>query len=76
MSQYKNVGDHVYDVASGAMVGVGETIELSDKEQKDPFNDRLITSGTFIMLSGTTEPKAEPQKKSKATAKLKEGEEV
>jgi pyruvate/2-oxoglutarate dehydrogenase complex dihydrolipoamide acyltransferase (E2) component len=46
--EYKNVGNHAYDLASGLVLAPGESSELSDDAVKDPHNVSLIDDGVLI----------------------------
>lgn len=48
MDEYKNVGNHAHDLASGLVLAPGETAELSDEDVKDPHNASLIEDGVLI----------------------------
>jgi pyruvate/2-oxoglutarate dehydrogenase complex dihydrolipoamide acyltransferase (E2) component len=48
--EYKNVGDHVEDLADGRMVAPGETIEISEDDAKIERNADLISGGRFLAL--------------------------
>jgi hypothetical protein len=65
---YKNNGDHVIDVASGQMVGVGEVIYLSAADEREPHNARMIKSGVLTA--------AEVKKEDKKSSSPKEGDEA
>lgn len=53
--EYKNVGNHAFDLASGRVLAPGETDELSDEDVKDPHNASLIDDGNLIPVGdGTT----------------------
>lgn len=69
MKEYINVGQHVTDLASGQMIGIGETVTLSAADEREPHNARQIESGTLIAVE---HPK-EDTKKSSGT-KAKEGD--
>lgn len=57
--QYRFVGDHADNLASGRPIEPGEFVDLTDAEVRDPFNEALITDGALI----GTEPEAEHQVK-------------
>jgi len=46
--EYKWVGNHPQDLASGRVLAPGETCELSPAEAEDPHNAALIDSGALI----------------------------
>lgn len=48
--EYKWVGDHPQDLASGLVLAPGETVELSDDDVHDPHNDGLIQNGGLIKV--------------------------
>lgn len=53
--EYKLVGStHPEDLADGRVIGVGETVELSDEDLSDPHNQRLLEEGLLI---STEQPK-------------------
>lgn len=46
--EYKWVGNHPQDLASGLVLAPGETAELSDDDVRDAHNDALIKDGNLI----------------------------
>lgn len=52
--EYKWVGDHPQDLASGLMLAPGETAELSDDDVRDPHNVTLIDDGVLIPVGEGT----------------------
>ena len=58
----KNIGAHTEDLASGQIVGMGETVELDQEAANDPFNKAKIDAGTFLVVeeAPTPEPAPEP----------------
>lgn len=48
--EYKWVGNHPQDLASGRVLAPGEKCELTPKEQEDPHNAALIESGGLITV--------------------------
>jgi hypothetical protein len=62
MSQYRYHGDHATEVVvngTGAMVGFGEFVELSTKDQEDVNNLDLITTGVLLPITTKKEVKAD-----------------
>jgi hypothetical protein len=45
---YKMVGAHAEDLADGRVLAVGEEVDLSKEEIKDPHNQRLVEEGKLI----------------------------
>lgn len=59
--EYKWVGNHSQDLASGRMLEPGETVELSEEEAAIPHNKSLIDEGGMILLDEkATQPNATP----------------
>lgn len=54
--EYKNVGNHDFDLASGRVLAPGETEELSDDDVKDPHNASMIDDGVLIAIGEQGEP--------------------
>jgi len=48
--EYKWVGDHPQDLASGLVLAPGETATLSKEDVEDYFNASLISDGGLILL--------------------------
>ena len=48
--EYKWVGNHPQDLASGRVLAPGETAELSDEDAALPHNKSLIEDGQLIAL--------------------------
>lgn len=48
--EYKNVGQHAEDLASGQTLAPGETVELDDEAIRLPHNEDLIARGTLMAL--------------------------
>lgn len=65
--EYRNVGAHVEDLASGATVGVGETVDLTKEDLKESHNQRLVDEGVLIST--------ESKEKTSASAKKEGGTE-
>jgi hypothetical protein len=59
--RYRYIGDHADTTGSGQPLGIGDYVELSDDEAKDPHNASLIESGQMI--------EAPEESKSKSTSK-------
>lgn len=55
-TEYKNVGNHAHDLASGLVLAPGETAELSDEDVKDPHNTSLIEDGVLIPTGSQEAP--------------------
>jgi hypothetical protein len=47
-TEYRNVGDHVEDLASGQTIGPGETVTLSKADLDAPHNQRLLDDGKLM----------------------------
>jgi hypothetical protein len=73
MAEYRNVGDHVVDLADGRMLGPGEFADLSSEDAEDPHNQDMISSGVLLAVDEGQE-KAEPSTKAKASTKKEGGE--
>lgn len=58
MAEYKWVGDHPQDLASGQVLAPGETAELSDEDVRLPHNESLIADGGLIPLDKEAEHEA------------------
>lgn len=50
MAEYRNIGNHAEDLASGRMLAPGESAELTDEEVKLPHNEDKIASGILLPL--------------------------
>lgn len=50
--EYRNVSDHVQDLASGQTVGPGEAVEIAKKDLEEDHNLRLVEEGLFIPTGG------------------------
>jgi hypothetical protein len=48
--EYKWVGDHPQDLASGQVLAPGETATLTKEDVEDYFNASLISDGGLILL--------------------------
>lgn len=48
MTEYRNVSDHVEDLASGQTLGPGEAVDLDKDAMKEDHNKRLIEEGSLI----------------------------
>lgn len=56
--EYKYVGGHAQDLASGQMLEPGETAELDEEQVKDSHNAALIEDGLLISVEEAEEPQA------------------
>jgi len=66
--KYTMLGDHVRDLASGQMLGPGESVDLDNDALADPHNKVLIDEG--ILVPGEEESAADDsESKSKTTSK-------
>lgn len=57
---YKWVGNHPQDLASGQVLAPGETAELSDDDVRLPHNASLIDEGGLIPVEAAQGPNATP----------------
>lgn len=56
--EYKNVGAHAEDLEGGRVVGVGEMVELTKEQLRDPHNERLVAEGILIPTTNEAEHEA------------------
>lgn len=56
--EYKWVGLHPQDLASGRMLAPGERVKLTDEEATDPHNAALIEDGTLLSVEEVEHPEA------------------
>lgn len=71
--EYKWVGNHPQDLASGQELAPGETAELSDDDVRNPHNESLITDGNLIPLDKEAEHETELAERRVARREKKEG---
>lgn len=48
MTEFRFVGGHTADLASGRVVAPGETVKLTEDELKEPHNQRLVDEGLLL----------------------------
>ena len=46
--RYRNISGHPEDLADGRIVGIGEFVELTAEQAKDPFNKDKIDEGHLV----------------------------
>lgn len=46
--QYRFVGEHADNLASGRPIEPGEFVDLTDDDVRDPFNEAMIADGLLI----------------------------
>lgn len=71
--EYKWVGTHPQDLASGQVLAPGETAELSDEDVRHSHNESLIADGGLIPLDDQAEHEAKLAERRQARAREKEG---
>lgn len=71
--EYKWVGSHPQDLASGQMLAPGETAELSDEEVRDPHNETLIADGGLIPVDDKAQHEAKLAQRRAARREHQEG---
>lgn len=59
MKTYISVSNHVEDLASGQMVGIGEEVQLSAADEREPHNVRLIEDGVLIPVTRARQAQVE-----------------
>lgn len=57
--KYRNVSEHVEDLADGSTAGPGEEVNLTKDETREDHNERLITEGKLIPLDKAAQKEAE-----------------
>jgi hypothetical protein len=76
MAQYRYIGDYAYTLhlSEGRLVNVGpgDFIDLSDEEEADEYNKRLIDEGTLVTLEKLGQPVAEGQTVTPTTGAVNE----
>jgi hypothetical protein len=50
--EYRNVSDHVEDLATGQTLGPGEAADLARKDLDEDHNKRLVEEGLLIPTDG------------------------
>ena len=73
--EYKWVGDHPQDLASGQVLAPGETAELSDDDVRDPHNESLVAEGGLIPLDDEAVHEAKLAER-RVSSRAKKDEEV
>ena len=62
MPKYEVSSDHAVDLASGRVVGNGESVTLTDAELKEDHNKALVDSGVLVEQSTGRKAKSKESK--------------
>lgn len=71
--EYKWIGNHPQDLASGQMLAPGEVAELSEDDVRDTHNESLIAEGGLIPLDQEADHEATLAERRVARREKKEG---